>query len=161
MKHQVLPLVGGGCNRKPAGVQNSDISTPAVFPLSFGSHQIENASVSIAALIQLKCRKKNLVDALTKVSWPGRLQKIEKGKLIPKNSEPNGEVFLDGGHAYETGKTDLECCLEGINSNGIILCDDYNFGHLPDVKNAIDEFVKNNNLNCHILFHGRFARIEK
>ena len=70
-------------------------------------------------------------------------------------------VFLDGGHAYETVKNDLECCLEVINSNGIILCDDYNFGHLPDVKNAIDEFVKKNNLNCQILFNGRFARIEK
>ena len=23
------------------------------------------------------------------------------------------------------------------------MCDDYNFGHLPDVKKAIDEFVKN------------------
>ncbi len=70
-------------------------------------------------------------------------------------------VFLDGGHAYETVKNDLECCLEVINSNGTILCDDYNFGHLPDVKNAIDEFVKKNNLNCHILCDGRFARIEK
>ena len=70
-------------------------------------------------------------------------------------------VFLDGGHSYETVKNDLECCLEVINSNGIILCDDYNFGHLPDVKNAIDEFVKKNNLNCQILCDGRFARIEK
>ena len=70
-------------------------------------------------------------------------------------------VFLDGGHAYETVKNDLERCLEVINSNGTILCDDYNFGHLPDVKNAIDEFVKKNNLNCQILFDGRFARIEK
>ena len=72
-------------------------------PLLNGIHQIENASVSIAALIELKCRKKNLVDALTKVSWQGRLQKIEKGKLIPKNSEPNGEVFLDGGHNKSAG----------------------------------------------------------
>tara|TARA_B100000029_G_scaffold281382_1_gene275455 strand:- start:16 stop:642 length:627 start_codon:yes stop_codon:yes gene_type:complete len=70
-------------------------------------------------------------------------------------------VFLDGGHAYETVKNDLECCLEVIKSNGTILCDDYNFGHLPDVKNAIDEFVKKNNLNCQILCDGRFARIEK
>ena len=70
-------------------------------------------------------------------------------------------VFLDGGHSYETVKNDLECCLEVINSNGIILCDDYNFGHLPDVKNAIDEFVKKNNLNCQILCDGRFARINK
>ena len=48
-----------------------------------------------------------------------------------------------------------------ILSNGTIMCDDYNFGHLPDVKNAIDEFVKNNNLNCQILCDGRFAKIEK
>ena len=70
-------------------------------------------------------------------------------------------VFLDGGHAYETVKNDLNCCLEVINSNGTVLCDDYNFGHLPDVKNAIDEFVKKNNFNCQILCDGRFAKIEK
>ena len=70
-------------------------------------------------------------------------------------------VFLDGGHAYETVKNDLECCLETINCNGTVLCDDYNFGHLPDVKNAIDEFVEKNNLNCQILCDGRFAKIEK
>ena len=70
-------------------------------------------------------------------------------------------VFLDGGHTYETVKNDLEFCLETINSNGTVLCDDYNFGHLPDVKKAIDEFVKNNKLKCDILFEGRFAKIEK
>ena len=70
-------------------------------------------------------------------------------------------VFLDGGHAYETVKNDLECCMEVVQSNGTIMCDDYNFGHLPDVKKAIDEFVKNNNLKCEILFDGRFAKIEK
>ena len=70
-------------------------------------------------------------------------------------------VFLDGGHAYETVKNDLENCLEVINSNGIVMCDDYNFGHLPDVKNAIDEFVKENKLKCQILCDGRFAKIEK
>lgn len=70
-------------------------------------------------------------------------------------------VFLDGGHAYETVKNDLKCCLETINSNGTVLCDDYNFGHLPDVKNAIDEFVEKNNFNCQILCDGRFAKIEK
>ena len=70
-------------------------------------------------------------------------------------------VFLDGGHAYETVKNDLECCIEVVNSNGTILCDDYNFGHLPDVKKAIDDFVKKNNFTCEILCDGRFAKIEK
>jgi len=70
-------------------------------------------------------------------------------------------VFLDGGHTYETVMNDLVCCLEVVQSNGTIMCDDYNFGHLPDVKKAIDEFVKNNKLKCEILFDGRFAKIEK
>ena len=62
------------------------------------------------------------------------LKKIDMSKI--------DYVFLDGGHAYETVKNDLECCLEVINTNGTIMCDDYNFGHLPDVKTAIDDFVK-------------------
>ena len=70
-------------------------------------------------------------------------------------------VFLDGGHSYQTVKNDLECCLDVINANGIVMCDDYNFGHLPDVKNAIDEFVKANGFRCQILCDGRFAKIEK
>ena len=81
------------------------------------------------------------------------LKKIDMSKI--------DYVFLDGGHTYETVKNDLECCLEVVQSNGTIMCDDYNFGHLPDVKNAIDEFVKKNKLNCQILCDGRFAKIEK
>ena len=81
------------------------------------------------------------------------LKKIDMSKI--------DYVFLDGGHAYTTVKNDLECCLDVINANGIVMCDDYNFGHLPDVKNAIDEFVKTNKFKCQILCDGRFAKIEK
>ena len=81
------------------------------------------------------------------------LKKIDMSKI--------DYVFLDGGHAYTTVKNDLECCLDVINANGIVMCDDYNFGHLPDVKNAIDEFVKANGFKCQILCDGRFAKIEK
>ena len=81
------------------------------------------------------------------------LKKIDMSKI--------DYVFLDGGHTYKTVKNDLECCLDVINANGIVMCDDYNFGHLPDVKNAIDEFVKANNFKCQILCDGRFAKIEK
>ena len=81
------------------------------------------------------------------------LKKIDMSKI--------DYVFLDGGHTYATVKNDLECCLDVINANGIVMCDDYNFGHLPDVKNAIDEFVKVNGFKCQILCDGRFAKIEK
>ena len=70
-------------------------------------------------------------------------------------------VFLDGGHAYETVKNDLENSLAVLNNDGTILCDDYNLSYAPDVKRAIDEFVSINNLKIEILFNYRFAKIEK
>ena len=70
-------------------------------------------------------------------------------------------VFLDGGHAYETVKNDLEYSLPVINNNGTILCDDYDLSYAPGVKKAIDEFVMINNLKIELLFNYRFARIEK
>tara|TARA_B100000767_G_scaffold216765_1_gene204371 strand:+ start:694 stop:1323 length:630 start_codon:yes stop_codon:yes gene_type:complete len=48
-------------------------------------------------------------------------------------------VFLDGGHSYETVKSDISLILEGIKKGKIIICDDYdqvNYG----VKKAVDEF---------------------
>ncbi|MDB0049222.1 class I SAM-dependent methyltransferase [Candidatus Pelagibacter sp.] len=69
-------------------------------------------------------------------------------------------VFLDGGHAYETVKNDLQYSKPVLDNNGTILCDDYNLGYAPGVKKAIDEFVAENNLKSEIIFE-RFAKIEK
>jgi predicted O-methyltransferase YrrM len=47
-------------------------------------------------------------------------------------------IFLDGGHAYETVREDLEIILKDIKKNMVIICDDYNqegYG----VKKAVDE----------------------
>ena len=70
-------------------------------------------------------------------------------------------VFLDGGHDYETVKNDLGNCVEVIQNNGTVLCDDYNLSYAPGVKKAIDEFVKDNDYECEILLNSRFAKIEK
>ena len=69
-------------------------------------------------------------------------------------------VFLDGGHAYETVKNDLSYSKPVTDNNGTILCDDYNLSYAPGVKQAIDEFVKENNLKSEIIFE-RFAKLEK
>ena len=69
-------------------------------------------------------------------------------------------VFLDGGHAYETVKNDLHYSKPVLENNGTILCDDYNLTYAPGVKQAIDEFVNDNNLKSEIIFE-RFAKIEK
>ena len=47
-----------------------------------------------------------------------------------------------------------------LENNGTILCDDYNLSQAPGVKQAIDEFVNDNNLKSEIIFE-RFAKIEK
>ena len=70
-------------------------------------------------------------------------------------------VFLDGGHDYETVKSDLNNCINVIHNNGTILCDDYNLSYAPGVKKAIDEFVKKNDLKCDLIHNSRFAKIEK
>jgi len=47
-------------------------------------------------------------------------------------------IFLDGGHSYETVRSDLSIILESIKKEKIIICDDYdqvNYG----VKQAVDE----------------------
>ena len=81
------------------------------------------------------------------------LKKIDMNKI--------DYVFLDGGHDYETVKNDLNCCIDVINKNGTILCDDYNLHYAPGVKKAIDEYVKEKNFKCDILLNSRFAKIEK
>jgi hypothetical protein len=70
-------------------------------------------------------------------------------------------VFLDGGHDYKTVHNDLNNCIDVINNDGTILCDDYNLSYAPGVKSAIDKFVKLNNLKCEILLNSRFAKIVK
>ena len=69
--------------------------------------------------------------------------------------------FLDGGHAYETVKNDLNYSRAVLENNGTILCDDYNLSYAPGVKRAIDEFVSINKFSIEILFNHRFAKIEK
>ena len=70
-------------------------------------------------------------------------------------------VFLDGGHDYNTVKNDLEACVDVINKDGTVFCDDYNLSYAPGVKKAIDEFVEKNAFNCRIICDSRFAVIKK
>ena len=71
-------------------------------------------------------------------------------------------IFLDGGHTYQTVTNDLEACIDALNNGATILCDDYNLGHAPGVKNSIDDFIKKYKLNCKIIGNdSRFAKITK
>jgi len=101
-------------------------------------------------------------DLLKKFKENVHLIKGNSSKVLKKiDMRKIDYVFLDGGHDYETVKNDLESCIEVINSNGTILCDDYNLSYAPGVKQAIDEYVRLNHFKCEIVLDGRFAKIEK
>ena len=69
-------------------------------------------------------------------------------------------VFLDGGHSYDTVKSDLNNCKVVVENNGLVLCDDYDLSYAPGVKKAIDEFVIKEQYDIKILFN-RFAKISQ
>ena len=65
-------------------------------------------------------------------------------------------IFLDGGHAYETVREDLEIILKDIKKNMVIICDDYDqegYG----VKKAVDELK--NRVTDIINLNGRLVKI--
>jgi len=101
-------------------------------------------------------------DLLKKFEDNVHLIKGNSNKILKKiDMKKIDFVFLDGGHEYETVKNDLNSCIEVVNGNGTILCDDYNLTYAPGVKKAIDEFVNEYKFNCKILCNNRFASIEK
>ena len=107
----------------------------------------------------------------SKIAVENLLKKFEKNTSIIKGDSNEvlkkidtskiDYVFLDGGHNYQTVINDLNCCIEVINNNGVILCDDYDLTYAPGVKKAIDEFVQKNNFRCEFLWNTRFAKLTK
>ena len=101
-------------------------------------------------------------DLLSKFKGNVQLIKGNSNKILKQMDISKIDyIFLDGGHDYNTVKNDLDNCISIFNSNGTILCDDYDLSYAPGVRSAIDEFVKKNNFSCEILCNGRFAKIEK
>ena len=87
--------------------------------------------------------------------------KGDSKKILPKIDLTEVDyVFIDGGHSYETVKSDLNNCKIVIENKGIVLCDDYDLSYAPGVKKAIDEFVYKEQYNIKILFE-RFVKIKK
>ncbi len=65
-----------------------------------GNHQLINAGTAIAAaenLQEFNISKNHLKKGVVNANWPGRLQKIDKGKLV-KGLPENVELWLDGAH---------------------------------------------------------------
>ena len=62
-------------------------------PRLAGRHQLVNAGTAITALEK----------GLTEVEWPGRLQRLGRGRLAAQ-LDPGAELWLDGGHNIDGGR---------------------------------------------------------
>ena len=69
-------------------------------------------------------------------------------------------AFVDGGHSYHTVINDLNILYKNLKGkNKVILCDDYGTeSYIKEVKNAIDDFSKKNNIPIKIISK-RFAEL--
>ena len=77
------------------------------------------------------------------------------------NIEKIDFAFIDGGHSYQTTLNDLKAVYQSMKGKkGTIVCDDYeDASYITDVKKAIDNYVKSENLSLRTI-EGKFAIIE-
>ncbi len=82
--------------------------TTVPLPALEGSHQAQNAGIALALVDRLRAAGFAIPDTalmagMARVDWPGRLQRLETGRLsdlLP----PGGELWLDGGHNPAAGQ---------------------------------------------------------
>ena len=67
-----------------------------------GAHQIMNAGAALTALRQLGFQESACEAAVTKASWPARMQRLRTGPLV--ELAPQTELWLDGGHNPAAGR---------------------------------------------------------
>jgi len=70
-------------------------------PNLIGAHQIQNAGIALAALRHLGFNDTAFEAAVTKATWPARLQHLHRGPLI--KAAGTAELWLDGGHNPAAG----------------------------------------------------------
>ncbi len=116
-------------------------------PSLLGDHQIENASVAIAAALsqaRFTITEEQINSALAKAFWPARLQKIIHGKfyrILPENFQ----LYLDGSHNLQGADT-IRNFLKSQKNKKIfvifsMLKDKNCFGFLKKIASEIDYLV--------------------
>ena len=89
---------------------NSDGEVLLPRPGLIGPHQIGNAGAAVTVLRHIGVSHSALAAALTRASWPARMQKLKRGPLI--DAAGSSEVWLDGGHNPAAGTALAETLRE-------------------------------------------------
>jgi len=82
-------------------------------PILPGRHQYANAAAAIAAVraAGFEIDHDAAARAMRSVSWPGRMQRLQRGKLA-ELAPPDAEIWLDGGHNPGAGLVVAEAMTE-------------------------------------------------
>lgn len=70
-------------------------------PALIGEHQVQNAGIAIAGLRHLGFDEAACEAAVTRATWPARMQRLSQGPLVA--SAGKAELWLDGGHNPAAG----------------------------------------------------------
>ena len=123
------------CNNSNLLFTDKEKSISLPKPSLRGNHQVDNAGLAIAALLDLGCTEQALADSMINVCWPGRLQRITEGPLSPNVLGFNAELFLDGAHNPSGGKVIADWSSKEDTSNLFII--------IGIMKNKnLEEFLK-------------------
>ena len=136
--------------KKPAYIKHQKFSNPL-------KHLYYNLIIK-ENLNSLESVKKFLINFEDQVTlYKGNSNKVLKNLNIEKIDF----AFIDGGHSYQTTLNDLETVYQNMKGRkGTIVCDDYqDASYITEVKKAIDNFVKKENLTLKVI-EGKFAVIE-
>ena len=107
---------------------NCDFEFPV--PSLAGNHQIENAATAVSVVKSIKqivINDKIVTKGIENVFWPGRMQKINNGKL-KRQCPGNFDIWLDGGHNdHDPGENKDEHKNDAVddtddNANGHMFC---------------------------------------
>ncbi|WP_299285189.1 folylpolyglutamate synthase/dihydrofolate synthase family protein [uncultured Tateyamaria sp.] len=89
-------------------------------PILPGDHQIQNAGMALAALRHLGCDAHACEAAVTRATWPARMQRLRTGPLAEVAAETGAELWLDGGHNPAAGAA-LAAVLRGLHERPTFL----------------------------------------
>jgi len=90
-----------------------------------------------------------------RIKWVKK-KSAEASKLIADDSLDF--VYIDGNHSYDSVREDILLYYPKLKKGGFLSGHDYD---LEGVKQAVDEFVENHNLNLHIEDSGELQGEEK
>lgn len=106
--------------------QDDDGLQDLPLPALVGEHQIQNGALAIAALkaaekaSSIKLDEAIIAQGLKSAVWPGRMQKLPKGKLSHITHEQN-EIWLDGGHNPHAAKVVSATIGDMLNDRSLTL----------------------------------------